>query len=124
MQQHAIDKRWFTENLFSLVGQGSLGGCQLCSMHPTSINFRLKKLSLCLVWFIEDKKYLFVVRIALNGVRVTKVTKFESGSHSDSTALKESPQKSGSHKSPVEALKGFVQTRHCGGRQQAGRGGR
>ena len=90
--------------------QGSLGGCQLCSMHPTSINFRLKKVSLCLVWFIEDKKYLFVVRIALNGVRVTK---FESGSHSDSTALKESPQKSGSHKSPVEALKVSAQEDLC-----------
>ena len=36
---------------------------------------------------------------------MTKVTKFESGSHSDSTALKESPQKSGSHKSLVEPLK-------------------
>ena len=82
-------------------------------MHPTSINFRLKKVSLCLVWFIEDKKYLFVVRIALNGVRVTKVTKFESGSHSDSTALKESPQKSGSHKSPVEALKVSAQEDLC-----------
>ena len=44
---------------------------------------------------------------------MTKVTKFESGSHSDSTALKESPQKSGSHKSPVEALKVSAQKDLC-----------